>query len=193
MGSPVSDRIEVTFSMTADDYARYFAITQREESGRANFIPFAIALSCAVAVALAFRAIAAYLALNPDAVDMVGYFSLVAFLLGIVFTVAALFVGRRIALRNYVNTTLNAFESKTAVFDATGVALNGQLSQARWRWAAVGRFTNEDGLFLIWIGRTAVVIPTRSFANEGGCATVEAFVRARLSEAGQRSGHQSKT
>jgi hypothetical protein len=176
-------RIEVTFSMTADDYARYFAVVQREETSRGSLIPFVVALLCSIVVALTFREIAAYLVPDSEVIDMVGHFSLIAFLLGASFLVAALFVGRRIALRKYVSGTLNAYESKTAVFDAAGVGLNGQLSQATWRWAAVNRFSNEDGLFLIWIGRSAaVVIPCRSFGDEGASAT--AFVRARLSEAG---------
>jgi hypothetical protein len=141
-------------------------------------------LLCSIVVALTFREIAAYLVPDSEVIGMVGHFSLIAFLLGASFLVAALFVGRRIALRKYVSGTLNAYESKTAVFDAAGVGLNGQLSQATWRWAAVNRFSNEDGLFLIWIGRSAaVVIPCRSFGDEGASAT--AFVRARLSEAGR--------
>ena len=36
MSDPIPDRIEVTFEMTADDDARYFAIRGKRESAWAN-------------------------------------------------------------------------------------------------------------------------------------------------------------
>jgi hypothetical protein len=79
---------------------------------------------------------------------------------------------------------MNFLESKTAVFDATGITLTGQISQAMWRWAAVSRFTSESDLLLIWIGQSsAVVIPGRSFGSHKACAAAKAFIRARLADA----------
>ncbi|MGB6395990.1 MAG: YcxB family protein [Bradyrhizobium sp.] len=114
---------------------------------------------------------------------MIGQFSLAAVLLGTVAMVIAGSFVRRIAVRRYLAGTPNAFESKTAVFDATGITLSGQISQTMWRWAAVSRFTSEKDLLLIWIGQSAgIAIPRRSFASNNACNTAKAFIRARLSD-----------
>jgi len=85
--------------------------------------------------------------------------------------------------KKYPAGTPNAFESKTAVLDRTGVTLTGQMAQAMWRWAAMSRFTSEKELLLIWIGQSAtVVIPRRSFGSDSGWDAAKAFIRARLSE-----------
>jgi hypothetical protein len=72
MSDTVPGRIEVTFSMTADDYARYFAVVRRKETSRASLIPYIAALSCSIVVALTFREIAAYLEPDSEATGMVG-------------------------------------------------------------------------------------------------------------------------
>ena len=183
MSDFIPDRIAVTFKMTADDYARYFTVLSRHQSGRADLYAYIAALLGAIPVALLFRSIGARRLADSAAVELIGQFSLAAFLLGTVAIVVAALVARRIAVRRHIAGTLNAFESKTAVFDASGVTLTGQISQASWRWVAVSRFTSGSGLLLIWIGRsTAVVIPRRSFGNNRACEAAEAFIRARLRE-----------
>jgi hypothetical protein len=130
MSDPAPDQISVTFNMTADDYARYFAVMNRRESSWANLIAYAAALFTAIPVALVFRSIGARLSGEAAAGDLIGKFSLAAFLLGTVAIVVAGSVARRMAVGKYLAGTLNAFESKTAVLDATGITLTGQISQA---------------------------------------------------------------
>lgn len=177
------DRMTVTFAMTAEDYARYFAVRSRQESRWTNLLAYATALFAAIPVALIFRSIGAHLSRDSAAIDLIGKFSLAAFLLGTVAMVAAGAFLRRRSISNYLAGTLNAFESKTAVFDATGIAVSGQLSQAMWRWTAISGFTTEKGLLLIWIGQaTAVAIPLRSFESNGTWEAAKVFLRARLVE-----------
>jgi hypothetical protein len=177
--SDAAEMIAVTFSMTADDYARYFAVMGRQ--GRPALIAYVVALFAGIPVALALRALAAHLTLEPAAADLVGQLSLAAFLIGAFTMLAAGLCVRRIAVRKYLAGTLNAFNFKTAVFDATGITLTGQISQATWRWAAATRFTSQSGLFLIWVGQSApLVIPARSFGGEDACEAAAAFIRARL-------------
>ncbi|MGB6395991.1 MAG: hypothetical protein WBF73_09920 [Bradyrhizobium sp.] len=57
MSELIPDRIEVTFDMTADDYARYFAIRGQHESRWTNFLAYAAGLFSAIPVALMFRSI----------------------------------------------------------------------------------------------------------------------------------------
>ena len=177
------DRMTVTFAMTAEDYARYFAVRGRQESRWTNLLAYAAALFAAIPVALIFRSIGAHLSRDSAAIDLIGKFSPAAFLLGTVAMVAAGVFLRRKSISNYLAGTLNAFESKTAVFDATGITLTGQLSQAMWRWAAISGLTSEKGLLLIWIGPlTAVAIPLRAFESNGTSEAAKAFLRARLAE-----------
>jgi hypothetical protein len=183
MSEPIPDRIEVTFDMTADDYARYFAMRSRHESRWINFIAYIAGLFSAIPLALLFRFIGARLSGDPVAGELIGQFSLASFLLGTVAMVIAGSFVRRMAIRKYLTGTPNVFESKTAVLDASGVTLTGQISQTMWRWAAVSRSTCEKELLLIWIGQSAaVVIPRRSFASDRAWEAAKAFIRARLSE-----------
>jgi hypothetical protein len=153
MSEPIPDRIEVTFDMTADDYARYFAMRGRNESGWTNFLAYAAGLFGAIPVALMFRSIGAHLSGDPAAGDLIGQFSLASFLLGTAAMVIVASFARRMAIRKYLAGTPNAFESKTVVLDSTGVTLTGQISQTMWRWAAVSQFTtSQKQLLLIWIG-----------------------------------------
>jgi hypothetical protein len=190
MDDTVPDRIEVTFNMTADDYSRCFAaIASRQRSGWASIMaPIAVSLG-AVLVAFAFRYVAMRLAHDSAAVDLIGLFSLAAFMLGALAIVAAGTALRRVALKNHLGSALeDPFASRTVVFDATGLAQTSQLSQWMCRWAGVGRVTIERDLLLIWIGpSTPVVVPCRSFGDENACQAANAFVRARLSEAGSGS------
>jgi hypothetical protein len=181
MSEAAADRIAVTFSMTADDYARYFAIIGRQESRRTSLIAYVVALFAAIPVALALRSIAAHLSREPAAADLVGQLSLAAFLIGAFTMLAAGLCVRRIAVRQHIAGTLNAFSSKTAVFDTSGITLTGQISQAMWQWAAITRFTSHGGLFLIWVGQSApLAIPASSFGGEEACKAAAAFIRARL-------------
>ncbi|MGB9115042.1 YcxB family protein [Bradyrhizobium sp.] len=92
------------------------------------------------------------------------------------------------AVKKHLAGMLNAFEAKTAIFDATGVTVTGQISETKWRWAAISRVTCEREFFLVWIGgSSALVIPRRSFASPTARLTAEAFIRARLLAAGSSS------
>ena len=185
MSDSTPDRMAVTFEMTADDYARYFAVRGRREPRWTNLVAYIVALFAAIPVALIFRWIGAHLTRDSAAIALIGKFSLAAFLLG---TIAMIAVGvflRRTSISNYLAGTLNAFEPKTAVFDATGITItvSGQLSQAMWRWAAISGFTSEKGLLLIWIGQSnAVAIPLRAFGDDSAWEAANAFLRARLAE-----------
>jgi hypothetical protein len=181
MSDAAADRIAVTFSIAADDYARYFAIIGRQESRRASLIAYVVVLFAAIPVALALRSIAADLSRQPAAADLVGQLSLAAFLIGALTMLAAGLCLRRIAVRQHIAGTLNAFSSKTAVFDTSGITVTGQISQAMWQWPAITRFTCHGGLFLIWVGQSApLAIPSSSFAGEAARKAAAAFIRARL-------------
>src|SRR5277367_4602285 len=149
MSDPIRDRIEVTFDTTADEYARCFAVRAKHESAWANFGVFVALLFTAIPVALLFRFFGTHLSASSTGADLIGQFSLASFLLGTIATVIAGSCGRRTAINRYLAGTPNAFGSKTAVFDATGVALIGQISQTMWQWAAVSRLSCEKQLLLI--------------------------------------------
>ncbi|HLX16235.1 MAG TPA: YcxB family protein [Bradyrhizobium sp.] len=183
MSDAIVDRIAVTFSMTADDYARYFAVVNRHQPRRGNFIAFLAVFVGAIPVALAFRAIGTSLSGSTATGDLIGRASLFAFLLGGCAMLVAGYVIRRIASNRYLAGTPNAFEAKTVAFDATGVTLTGKISEARWRWAAFSRFTYENDLLLLWTGSSsAVTIPSRGFESPNACEATAAFIRARLPE-----------
>jgi hypothetical protein len=189
MDSSVSEQIAVTFSMTADDYARYLALARRLDSGWTAFVAYFATLFGAVPVALAFRSFGAQAFDDPAVLKSIGYSSLFAFMLGVFAAIAAMLFLRRIATSKALGATINAFAPKTAIFDASAITLKGQLSEASWRWAAVGRFMNANGLLLIWVGSaTPVVIPSRSFGSDTACMAAEAFIRARMSESKQAAG-----
>lgn len=179
MSDAAAEMIAVTFSMTADDYKRYFAIMGRQ--GRPAFIAYIVVLFAAIPVALALRSFATHLSRAPAAADLVGQSSLAAFLIGAFTMLAAGLFVRRIAILQYLAGTLNAFNFKTAVFDATGITVTGQISRSTWQWAAATRFTVQSGLFLIWVGQSApLVIPARSFGNDDARRVAAAFISARL-------------
>ena len=103
MSDFIPDRIAVTFKMTADDYARYFTVLSRHQSGRADLYAYIAALLGAIPVALLFRSIGARRLADSAAVELIGQFSLAAFLLGTVAIVVAALVARRIAVRSRRN------------------------------------------------------------------------------------------
>lgn len=189
MSESTPEQLSVTFSMTSDDYARYFAIGRRQGSGWIDFFAYIVMFFCAIPVALAFRSFAAQSLDDATVLTAIGYSSLLAFMLGILAAIAWMVIMRRFATTRALNETLNAFGARTVVFDATAVSLKGQLAEASWRWAAVNRITHENGLFLIWVGgATPVCIPSRSFGSDSQRMAVEAFIRARMAEAAKPGG-----
>jgi len=177
------DQIAVTFNMTADDYARYFAIVRRRDGRRANFTAYILALFGAIPVALAFRYLALHWSYDSVAVDLAGRCSVFAFLFGAFTMVAAGSILSRMSVSRYLSGAQRAFESRKAVFDAKGLAVTGRISEASWQWAAVARVTVERGLLLIWVGqREAVAIPCRCFGSDDAFAKAQAFIRASLSD-----------
>jgi hypothetical protein len=133
---------------------------------------------------LVFRSIGQHLSIAPADAELIGMCSLLAFLSGLITIGLALVIARRFAIRNHVGGTLNAYEPKTVVLDATGVTMIGQLSQANWHWAAISQLTIESGLMLLWIaGRIPLAIPDGSFASPTARDAAIAFIQARLSEA----------
>jgi hypothetical protein len=181
MNDAIADQIAVTFNLTAADYAWYYTVLNRYQSGGANTIAFISAIFGAIPVGLAFRFIALQLPEGRDAAEIIGRSSLLAFLLGASAMIVAGVFLRRAAVKRHLAGMLNAFETKTAVFDATGVTMTGRISEAGWRWTAISRLTRERDLLLVWIGgSSAVVIPCRSFASPAARLTAEAFIRARL-------------
>jgi hypothetical protein len=68
MSNSMPDQMTVTFAMTADDYARYFAVRSRHASRWANFLAYAAALFAAIPVALMFRSIGARLSASGEGV-----------------------------------------------------------------------------------------------------------------------------
>jgi len=183
MSEAVPDHLTVAFEMTADDYRRAFAVTNRHQSVPYGYLAHLAALFAAIPVALAFRFVGKAMSGDGAAADLIGRFSLFAFVLGaIAMVVAGLFLHRRVVAR-HIDKRLNAYLPKTVIFDATGVTLMGQLSQASWRWAAIGGISDERGLLLVWIGNSpVVVIPRRSLGDDGAREAAYAFIRARLSE-----------
>lgn len=178
--SDISDeRITVMFSMTADDYARYHAVSGQTASAAA-YVPFLLALFAAIPVALLFRWLELNHSYDHAAAEMVGWCSLTAFVLGFTAMFEAMLIAGKSRMKRYLANTVNAFEPKTAVFDHSGLAVIGQLSRSNWQWKAVSRLTHQKGLLLFWLGATAVAVPSRSFGSEREAA--EAFIRARLAE-----------
>ena len=146
MPNPATDRITLRSAMTQDDYARYFAIVRRREANWTSTILYAGTFFMAVPVALAFRSIGQYLAIVPADADLTGKCSLFAFLLGAITMVLAGAIARRLGVRNFVQGTLNAFEQKTVILDATG---GESLKRSFRRLAPTGRVVNFGASSLV--------------------------------------------
>ncbi len=183
MSAAIDNSLQVSYAMSADDYRRYFAVVNRQRQSRqATFIFLAVFFG-AIPVALAFR----FIATNPSrhAGDLIGEYSLFAYMIGAIAMLAAGFAVRRVAISRIFAGATNAFGAKTAVFDAAGVTLTGQLSEVRLQWAAIRRFTCESDLLLLWVEPySAFAVPSRSFESPAACKAAVAFIRARLAEAG---------
>jgi hypothetical protein len=188
MNDPALERIAVTFSPSADDYARYAAAVERRSRSWSTFNVSVAVFFSAIPVALLFRVLAAICLGNADAIEMAGQFTLFAFVLGVLTAWIGSSIVRRIALKRYYETTLASPEPRTIELDHTGITTTAKATQSKWQWIVVSRCTLERDLLLMWISpSTALAIPTRSFASEAACGAALAFVRARLSEAGSTS------
>jgi hypothetical protein len=138
---------------------------------------------------LLFRAQAAASLHDSKAIEIVGEYSLWAFVLGVFAAWFTGFVVNRIARKRYFVTSVNSLEPRMAEIDHDGVTVTGKALQSRWEWAAITACTLERGLLLIWIGPfSAVAIPHHCFANEAACTDALAFARARLAEAKAADG-----
>jgi len=183
MSEPAPERIVVTYKLTADEYAGYAgAVDRRSRSWIAFNISVAM-IFCAIPVALWFRWLAAQNLSDPEAIEMVGHFSLYSFGLGIIACwIAAALLGWS-ARRRYYKAIVNSGEPRTAELDHAGVTVVSKGGQSVYEWTAITQCTLERRLLLIWIApATAVAIPSRCFGSEAACAAALAFVRARLSE-----------
>jgi hypothetical protein len=184
MSDPAPERIAATFDMTVDDYERYaLAVDRRGRSWLTFYISIAPVLA-AIPVALLFRWLASQHLDDPDAIDIVGEYSLFSFCLAILATWIGLSVNRQILRNRYFKTTMGPPAQRTAELDHTGVAVISKGARAIYEWTMVPRCTFEQSLLLIWISQSsAVAIPSRCFGSEAACKAALAFVCARLSEA----------
>jgi hypothetical protein len=183
MTAPAVDRIALQVTMTRDDYASYFAIADRRNSGGSNLAWYAAAFFAAVPVAFFFESLGRGLVAASADAALIGKFSLFAFLFGALTMQLSVLIMRRLAVRRYVAGTLNAFEPKQVAFDTIGVTMTGGISEAHWRWAAISGLTAQRGLLVLWIGSFAVIVPDRSFASAAARDAAIAFIRARRSDA----------
>jgi hypothetical protein len=182
MADPTPDSMTLQTAMTQDDYARY-SVAMRRATGWMPTLIYVGAFFAAIPVALVFRLLGQHLALVPQDVDLIGKFSLFAFMLGAMAIILAGAIAGRLAFRRQVQGTLNAFEPKTVVLDLEGVTVTGQLSHTHWRWPAISKLALESGFILMWVGgSTPFVVPDRSFAGPAERDAAIAFIRARLSE-----------
>jgi hypothetical protein len=184
MSDPGPERIVITYNLTADDYARYAAAVERRSRSWTTFNISVAACFCAIPVALLFRSLAAQSLDGPEAIEMAGRFSLYAFALGVIATIAAGYFIQHIERKRYYKATMSQREPRTAVIDRSGISVSVNGSEWKAKWAALQRCTRERGLLLIWFGlSSAVSIPCHSFESPEACDKALAFIRARLAEA----------
>jgi hypothetical protein len=183
MNDATADHITLQVTLTRDDYARYAVVLSRRESDWIAWATYLGTWSAAIPVAVAFRSFAS----DAQSANLVGKCSLFGFLLGIVTMLVANAIRRRFIMRAFLAGTVNPLEPRQIVFDAAGVTTAGRIYQAKWRWSAIDQVTAEKGLLLLWIGRTAVVIPERSFASPAARAAAIACLRAWLPDAASGS------
>jgi hypothetical protein len=184
MSESGAERISVSFSLTAGDYADYTASVQRRSRSWPAFSVTVAIFFCAIPVALLFRELAAEsVHYRPDAIDAVGEAGLFAFALGVIASwIGSAFIGQ-IARRRYFET-MESHDPRRVEFDHTGLTATTRVSAYIWQWTGIHGCTLERSLLLIWFSSySAVVIPRRSFDSEAACAAALAFVRARITEA----------
>jgi len=176
--------LHVQFS--ADDYRRYFAIVGKRQSNWVNFIVFVAAAFSAVAVAFAFRALAARETADSVAIELAGRYSLFAYAAGVFAILLFASFMRRRAITSSLASTPNAFDPKTVVLDDDAVSVSGTLSNVRYTWPAFSQLTASRGLLCLWIGpQSAVVIPERAFTSDEARKSAIAFAQARIVAAKQ--------
>src|SRR5215831_3486099 len=115
--------------LNADDYRRYFAIAGKRESGFSNAMIFVVALFLAIAVAFLFRALASLETQSPAAIELVGRYSLFAYLVGVLVYLMVGSIMRRRSIGRILAGTPHAFDSKTIVLDTDAVSITGKLSE----------------------------------------------------------------
>jgi hypothetical protein len=178
------ERIVTTYDFTADDYARYAAAVERRGRSWTTFNIFAASFFCAIPVALWFRALAAQILNNSEAIETAGRFSLYAFVLGVIATLISAYIVQHIKRKRYYKTAVWTRDTWTTVLDRSGISMSSNGSEWKTPWAALQRCTREHELLLVWLGlASAVSIPCRSFASKEACDQAIAFIRARLAEA----------
>lgn len=184
MNAPDSDRIAVTFTLTADDYARYSSAVGRRRRSWTPSVILGAVLFCAIPVALLFRFLAAHRFDDAAAIETVGLDCLLAFALGFFAAMIGLSIIERMRNRSYFAEVVDPGDARTVALERTGLTLTGKTSESRLQWGTVKRCTRERDLILLWIAPlAAVVIPCRSVGDARACDRVQAFIHARLAEA----------
>lgn len=185
-----SDRPSAPFTLnvqlSADDYRRYFAVAQKRQSNVSNTLIFAFACFAAIVVALAFSSLASLETTDRTVIEIIGRYSLFAYLVGVLVFLLVGSIIRRRSIDKSLAGTLNAFGPKTVVIADDSVSIRGQLSHVTYNWLAIGQLTVTKGLLCLWVGsQSAVLIPERTFATEELRKSVIAFVEGKIAAAKQ--------
>jgi hypothetical protein len=184
MNGTEAGSITVSFTATADEFARYAAAMKRRRSRPDHFVAFLAVFFGAIPVALISRLLWGQQSNSSGINDQVGLASLFAYMFGACVMWIAAFVVQRRATNRALTATAKTYGTRMAVLDAAGVALISPKGEARWRWAGIAGLSCEGGLLLLWVSPdSAVAIPVRSFEGAGASETAVAFIRARLSGA----------
>ena len=183
MSDRVPDRIAVTYTLTARDYALHAAAVDRHSRNWASlFILLAVFFS-AIPVALLFRALAAARAHDAVMIETVGRDSLFAFALGCLAMLIGGAIGTQLMRHRLYRRVAGLRGARTVVLDDNGISLAGTGSEQKWHWSAVAGLSVTRELLLIWVAPlTAVAIPVRCLGDDGSQAAT-AFIRARLGQA----------
>ena len=185
-----SDRPSAPFTLNvqlnADDYRRYFAIIVKRQSTRFNTVMFAGAFFAAIAVAFAFRSLAALESADRAVIEIVGRYSLFAYGIGVIAVLLVESIIRRRSIGGMLAGTPHAFDPKTVVLDAHAVSIKGKLSDVRWTWPAFTELVVTNRMLCLWIGaQNAVIVPARAFATEEELRSVIAFIEGKIGAAKQ--------
>jgi hypothetical protein len=166
--SSVSPPFILQVELTADDYRQYFAIVGKRQSTWTNAIVNLVAIFAAVPVALAFRFLASLETTNRDAIDLVGLCSLFAYVAGLVASILAGSIIRRISIAEALTGTPNAYARKTIVIDNDAVSMTGALSDVRWTWPAFTQFVVPVDRYAGCRDRSRACLRDRSGTEERG-------------------------
>jgi hypothetical protein len=183
------NRVTVTYSLTADEYARYAAAVERRSRSWTTFTISVAVLFSAVPVALLFRTLATQRTHDAEMIEMVGRSSLFAFGLAILACWIGAAISTRLARRKHYKTLANQLGSRTVVLETSGITLTSRTSKSTLQWSAVTGLSCWRDLVLIWIVQgTAIAIPARCFDDDGAREAAKAFARARMAEMKARAG-----